>query len=51
MLLEKAWAKMKGTYTHADGGFVENGLRALIGCPVMSYNTAIQNADTVFNEL
>ena len=48
MLLEKAWAKVKGTYEHADGGFVQNGLRALIGCPVYSYLTSNQNADTVF---
>lgn len=40
MLLEKAWAKLKGNYESADGGFVENGLRSLIGCPVMSYRTA-----------
>ena len=40
MLLEKAWAKVKGTYTQANGGFVENGLRALIGCPIFGYRTA-----------
>ena len=37
MMLEKAWAKVKGTYTMADGGFVQNGLRSLVGCPVISY--------------
>lgn len=26
MILEKAWAKMKGNYNHADGGFLENAL-------------------------
>ena len=51
MMLEKAWAKVKGTYTMADGGFVENGLRALMGCPVFGYRTSGQNADTVFSTL
>jgi hypothetical protein len=40
MMLEKAWAKVKGTYTMADGGFVENGLRSLVGCPVFTYSTS-----------
>lgn len=40
MLLEKAWAKVKGNYEMADGGFVENGLRSLVGSPVFSYSTA-----------
>ena len=47
MMLEKAWAKVKGDYTMADGGFVENGLRSLVGCPVYSYTTTDQDADTV----
>lgn len=33
-LMEKAWAKLKGTYVHADGGYIETGLRALTGNPV-----------------
>lgn len=33
-LVEKAWAKMKGSYDNADGGFGVSGTRALIGCPV-----------------
>jgi hypothetical protein len=36
-LLEKAWAKVKGSYDNADGGFVQTGLRALTGLPVFSY--------------
>lgn len=51
MLLEKAWAKLKGNYEMADGGFVENGLRALIGCPVVSYRTKNQDANAVFSTL
>ena len=38
-IIEKAWAKMKGTYTSADTGFNVNGLRALTGAPVFTYDT------------
>ena len=37
MIIEKAWSKVKGTYTHIDGGFTQNGLRAVTGAPVFSY--------------
>jgi len=39
-LLEKAWAKVKGSYNTADGGFVETGLRSLIGVPVFGYKVS-----------
>lgn len=38
-LLEKAWSKIKGSYMSADGGFIQNGMRALVGCPVFTYWT------------
>jgi hypothetical protein len=38
-IVEKAWAKMKGSYTSADTGFNVNGLRALTGSPVFTYKT------------
>ena len=45
-LLEKAFAKVKGTYTNADGGFAASGLRSVVGIPVFSYKTnTITNAD------
>lgn len=37
MLIEKAYAKFRGNYEQANGGFIETGLRMLIGSPVMSY--------------
>jgi len=37
-LLEKAWAKVKGTYVTADGGFLVSGVRALTGVPAFSYD-------------
>lgn len=36
-ILEKAWAKAKGTYGQTNGGFVVNGLRALTGAPTFTY--------------
>ena len=36
-LLEKAWAKVKGNYVTADGGFLVSGIRALTGVPVFTY--------------
>ena len=38
-ILEKAWAKLKGSYEMADGGLLENGLRMLTGVPVFYYQT------------
>ena len=38
-LLEKAWAKVRGSYESANGGFNEQGIRTMVGCPVASYNT------------
>lgn len=37
-LLEKAWAKVKGTYAQANGGFNINGLRSLTGVPAFTYS-------------
>ena len=36
-LLEKAWAKMKGTYERTSGGWAQNGIRAFTGAPVFEY--------------
>ena len=36
-IIEKAWAKVKGSYSNADGGLVENGIRSLTGAPVYLY--------------
>lgn len=39
-LMEKAWAKIKGSYDMAEGGFSETGLRALTGAPVLTFYTS-----------
>ena len=38
-VLEKAWAKVKGSYAIAgNGGLTANGMRAILGVPVISKN-------------
>jgi hypothetical protein len=39
-ILEKAWAKVKGSYTNIEGGLLENGLRVLTGYPVFTILTS-----------
>lgn len=36
-ILEKAFAKVKGSYANANGGFTATGIRALTGVPTMDY--------------
>ena len=39
-ILEKAWAKVKGSYTNIqDKGYMQNAIRAIAGIPVFSYRT------------
>jgi hypothetical protein len=40
-ILEKGWAKVKGDYESADGGFNVSGLRAVVGSPVFRYRTEL----------
>eukprot|EP00356_Strombidium_inclinatum_P013993 CAMPEP_0170503266 /NCGR_PEP_ID=MMETSP0208-20121228/44181_1 /TAXON_ID=197538 /ORGANISM="Strombidium inclinatum, Strain S3" /LENGTH=136 /DNA_ID=CAMNT_0010782827 /DNA_START=217 /DNA_END=624 /DNA_ORIENTATION=+ len=40
LVIEKAWAKIKGTYEATEGGYTQNGLRAMVGCPVFSYSVS-----------
>ena len=37
VIMEKAWAKAKGSYGQANGGFVVSGLRAVTGAPTFTY--------------
>ena len=46
-LAEKAWAKIKGSYDSADGGFVQTGLRSLTGVPVVSYKANLITDQTL----
>ena len=39
-ILEKAWAKVKGGYENSEGGFVQNGLRSIMGCPIFQYEVS-----------
>lgn len=44
-ILEKAWAKVKGSYENANGGFVSSGIRSIVGSPVFIYETAETDDD------
>jgi len=33
-ILEKAWAKLRGSYENSDGGLMINGIRTVTGAPV-----------------
>lgn len=50
-ILEKAWAKVKGNYLNAEGGFIANGLRALTGAPVFTYGGWFINDQFTLNLL
>lgn len=50
-LLEKAFAKMKGSYDAAQGGFITTGLRALTGAPVFTYYSSEINTNAQSNAL
>jgi hypothetical protein len=45
-MFEKAWAKIKGNYAQASGGYIIEGMRALTGAPSFDYNTAFLLNDT-----
>ena len=50
-LVEKAFAKMKGNYATANGGFIPNGLRSIVGCPVSDYTSYEQYYLYAWDEL
>lgn len=44
-LVEKAWAKMCGTYDHSTHGTAPEALRALTGAPVRYYSHPRDGSD------
>jgi Calpain family cysteine protease len=38
-MFEKAWAKVKGNYALSNGGFIDEGIRAITGSPGFNYKT------------
>lgn len=49
MLLEKAWAKLHGSYERIEAGFAENVLRDLTGAPTEILETEDdQNEDKLW---
>ena len=47
-ILEKAWAKVKGSYETSNGGYITNGFRTLVGAPVFKYDN-FDNADQIYD--
>ena len=45
-MLEKAWAKVKGNYVIAEGGYLVEGMKALAGVPGYSYKTEYIGTDS-----
>ena len=50
-ILEKAWAKAKGNYVIANGGFIGTGIRALAGIPVFTYTLTDYTTESQVNTL
>jgi len=52
-ILEKAWAKLKGsTETSGNGGLIQNGLRSVMGVPVFGYQVSdISQTTSAYNEV
>ena len=48
-ILEKAWAKIKGSYNNAEGGYIS--IRALTGAYVYQYFTSDMVNQDKLNEL
>ena len=51
-LLEKGWAKVKGSYENSDEGMLVSGLRSITGNPSFGYGgTTLAEADELFTLL
>ena len=50
-LLEKAWAKLLGSYTRATGGSVNDALNVLTGCPALNRKIEEQDPDDLWELL
>ena len=50
-LVEKAFAKMKGNYATANGGFIPNGLKSLVGCPITDFLSEDQTSATAASDV
>ena len=50
-LLEKAWAKICGSYARIIGGLTEEALRVLTGAPVKNFDHLKINVNKLWNLL
>ena len=46
LLIEKAWAKLHGSYERVEAGFAESVFRDLTGAPTDSYDTMVPDDDS-----
>ena len=49
MVLEKAFAKMRGNYNHISGGLPSKGVRYLRGGPIIAKKTKYMTVDDIWN--
>lgn len=49
ILLEKAFCKTYGSYTISEGGFPEEAMETLHGCPAIRHRTQDEDLDTIWN--
>ena len=47
MILEKAWAKVRGNYVNAEHGSAVQAFNALLGVPAFTYTAAL-DADAIY---
>lgn len=50
VIVEKAWAKVKGSYENSASGHLLNGMRAITGNPGFSYGET-EDVDATFEML
>jgi hypothetical protein len=51
MILEKAWAKLHGSYTRTEGGKAEFAAQHLLGTPAFTINHKETDADAIWPRL
>ena len=51
MLIEKAWAKVNGTYAHIIGGHTKHALKALTGAPATTYQHHLVDVNDLWDRI
>jgi len=48
VLIQKAWAKVNGSYADTQGGMIENGFNELTGAPTYAFEVKKENREKMF---